>query len=221
MGATLQAGLPPIPPRHRTRSLSEATGDNVYCWRTRYGRPAASGRPRRLGRARGGTHHRRCRVWCSTPHRHSSRTTVRAPDVVTGSASDRRATVRPVSGLCVYLDHGDLSAIADGDAADADELRAAILDCGAWLVVSTAHLIDLADASPETRERWVDAVWSFRFVVFAAEPGDARIVWARDWLRGWLEECEEYFPGWRETRRDDSRWPPPLRRAKRSSSTRA
>jgi hypothetical protein len=61
--------------------------------------------------------------------------------------------MRPAIRL--YLDHGDLCRLADGEAAaDEDLLRAVILDTGAHVMYSDAHTFDLAESNDATFDRW-------------------------------------------------------------------
>ena len=73
--------------------------------------------------------------------------------------------------VLVYLDQSDLASISDGKARGTDLLRDAIAQTSAQLLVSTAHLLDLARADAVTKARWRVAVCSFGVVRFAVEPG--------------------------------------------------
>jgi hypothetical protein len=73
--------------------------------------------------------------------------------------------------LLVYLDHSDLSDIADGRANDVDALRHALAVSGANLLISSIHLIDLGESTPSTKQRWIDATAHLAPVRFATEPG--------------------------------------------------
>jgi hypothetical protein len=79
------------------------------------------------------------------------------------------------STLLLYLDHGDLSRIADGDVPVA-ELSEAMRDCAANLLVSAAHVLDLAKADSGTKDRWITAIESVGTTRVAAEPSRGREV---------------------------------------------
>lgn len=73
--------------------------------------------------------------------------------------------------ILLYLDHADLSGIADKKARHEAELRDALAYSGALLVISGAHLLDLARADTETRDRWTNAVLGLAPLRIAMEPG--------------------------------------------------
>jgi hypothetical protein len=93
------------------------------------------------------------------------------------------------ANMLVYLDQGDLAEIADGRAA-IDDLREAFRACGAHLLLSAAHLLDLGKADARTKERWVEAVTSFDVVRFTVEPG-VRQPTSAEHLRELLSDTEE------------------------------
>ncbi|MBZ0238285.1 MAG: hypothetical protein K8M05_38595 [Deltaproteobacteria bacterium] len=72
----------------------------------------------------------------------------------------------------VYLDQADLAYISDGTAPHVDALRSVFQATGANLLLSQAHVYDLANADDATRERWATAATSLAPVRYAHRPGD-------------------------------------------------
>jgi hypothetical protein len=91
------------------------------------------------------------------------------------------------STVLLYLDHGDLCRIADGKATAVDNLREAMRDCSARLIVSSAHILDLGKADVGTKDRWTAAVDSLGITRLAIEPGEEREVTSTE-LRRLLDD---------------------------------
>jgi len=91
------------------------------------------------------------------------------------------------STVLLYLDHGDLCRIADGKATAVGNLREAMRDCSARLIVSSAHILDLGKADVGTKDRWVAAVDSLGTTRLAIKPGEEREVTSTE-LRKLLDD---------------------------------
>jgi len=96
-------------------------------------------------------------------------------------------------GILVYLDHADLCDIADGKASDLADLQDAMDYAKARLLVSSAHIIDLAGADSPTCERWLNAASMFGPVEFSIEPGNVTTS-NRTALAEHIEAARPYFP---------------------------
>jgi hypothetical protein len=97
------------------------------------------------------------------------------------------------------LDHADLSDIADGTAKGLDELLRAMSEAQASLVVSWAHVLDLAEADPATVERWVRAATSLGPLRYAVAPGDD-VPMDRQQMEEHLRAARPYLEQWRIAR---------------------
>lgn len=131
-----------------------------------------------------------------------------------------------VLDLLVYLDQADLLDIADGRGEGEPELRSAMAATRARLVVSIAHVMDLAAADDATCERWIDAVATFGAVDFCVEPGNGLACDCSE-LQAHVATCRPMFVllrafgDWIETvdgaRREDAKARPSARPTRRQA----
>lgn len=98
----------------------------------------------------------------------------------------------PTQRRTLYLDLADLARISDGKGSHVDVLREAILANDACLLVSQAHIFDLANADDATRLRWATTAVQLADVVYAHKPGEKTPATA-DNLLSLFKDYEEHF----------------------------